>query len=130
MSLPPFAGGSLPIDIQSRWRAESFAAVAMDAQECVVVMDTLWFRQSVLEPQWEHKVMETLHALQVVNVYVPFGAMSLKKAADERMNVIMAEKPFVLKYACQCHQQKACAVTKAYLNWPQHAKRQACNLQH
>jgi len=132
MSLPSVVDPTeLPCPVMSRLRPESFAAVALDDGQCVAVMDTHWFCQSVQEPDWERKVMETLKAFRVTNVHVPYGAMTLKKAADDHMNVIMAERPFHLKYPCsQCTRQRQCAVTKAYLNWRQIVKRQPCTLEH
>ncbi|KAG8170335.1 hypothetical protein JTE90_014797 [Oedothorax gibbosus] len=123
----------MPASIQlvSRFRDEGFAAVAVDDTQCVVVMDTVWFRVSPQEPDWERTVMDALRSLNVKTVYVPYGAMTLKRAADETMNVIVAERPFELRFPCsQCMRNKSCAVTKAYLVWRQHAKRTPCNLIH
>ncbi|KAG8173848.1 hypothetical protein JTE90_016337 [Oedothorax gibbosus] len=122
---------STQCQVISRLKPDGFATVALDDVQCAVVMDTHWFCQSIHEQNWEQKVMDTLKEFRVANVYIPYGTLPLKKAADDGMNVIMAEKPFYLKYNCnQCTRERQCAVTKAYLNWRQIAKRQPCTLTH
>ncbi|GFS31557.1 uncharacterized protein NPIL_30911 [Nephila pilipes] len=118
-----------PVQFQSRLQPGGWAALAIDEGECVVVMDTLWFRYPLIA-QWEQKVMEALVECKVMNVNVAGVSMALKKAAPEHMNVYLDPEPNKLKYPCKMCHKKSCAVTKAYLLWRRLAKREPCNLVH
>ncbi|GFQ85958.1 uncharacterized protein TNCT_75501 [Trichonephila clavata] len=105
------------------------AALAVDESECVVVMDTLWFRYPLV-PEWETQVMAALVECKIMDVYAPGLLLSLKKMAPEEMNVYVDPEPNKLNYPCKMCHKKSCAVTKAYLLWRRLTKREPCNLMH
>ncbi|GFQ84228.1 hypothetical protein TNCT_188971 [Trichonephila clavata] len=68
------------------------AALAVDESECVVVMDTLWFRYPLV-PEWETRVMAALVECKIMDVYVAGLLLSLKTMAPEEMNVYVTQNP-------------------------------------
>ncbi|GFX23054.1 uncharacterized protein TNCV_360681 [Trichonephila clavipes] len=118
-----------PLQFISRHQPGGLAALAVDESECVVVMDTLWFRYPLVA-QWETRVMAALVECKIMDVYVAGLLMSLKRIAPEEMNVYLDPEPNKLKYPCKMCNRKSCAVTKAYLLWRRLTKREPCNLMH
>ncbi|GFY06417.1 hypothetical protein TNCV_3652041 [Trichonephila clavipes] len=66
-----------PLQFISRHQPGGLAALAVDESECVVVMDTLWFRYPLVA-QWETRVMAALVECKIIDVYVAGLLMSLK----------------------------------------------------
>ncbi|GFU74710.1 hypothetical protein TNCV_2431001 [Trichonephila clavipes] len=58
-----------PLQLTSRHQPGGLAALAVDESECVVVMDTYWFRYPLVA-QWETRVMAALVECKVMDVYV------------------------------------------------------------
>ncbi|GFV62636.1 uncharacterized protein TNCV_2528611 [Trichonephila clavipes] len=110
-----------PLQFISRHQPGGLAALAVDESECVVVMDTLWFRYPLVA-QWETRVMAALVECKIMDVYVAGLLMSLKRIAPEEMNVYLDPEPNKLKYPCKMCNRK----TKAYLLWRRLTKREPC----
>ncbi|GFW78494.1 hypothetical protein TNCV_5110351 [Trichonephila clavipes] len=58
-----------PLQLISRHQPGGLAALAVDVSECVVVMDTLWFRYPLVA-QWEKRVMAALVECKIMDVCV------------------------------------------------------------
>ncbi|GFX13543.1 uncharacterized protein TNCV_3136161 [Trichonephila clavipes] len=94
-----------PLQFTSRHQPGGSAALAVDESECVVVMDTLWFRYPLVA-QWETRVIAALIEYKVMDVYVAGLLLSLKRMALEQMNVYLDPEPNKLKYPCKmCHRK-------------------------
>ncbi|GFQ88205.1 hypothetical protein TNCT_361961 [Trichonephila clavata] len=59
MESTSWANAETPLQFIFRHQPGGLAALALDGSECVVVMDTLWFRYPLLA-QWETRVMAAL----------------------------------------------------------------------
>ncbi|GFS69024.1 uncharacterized protein TNCV_4570251 [Trichonephila clavipes] len=95
-----------PLQFISRHQPGGLAALAVDESECVVVMDSLWFRYPLVA-QWETRVMAALVECKIMDVYVAGLLMSLKRIAPEEMNVYLDPEPNKLKYPCKMCNRKA-----------------------
>ncbi|GFT24483.1 hypothetical protein TNCV_3252991 [Trichonephila clavipes] len=81
MEFPSWA--ETPLHFISRHQPGGLAALAEDESECVVVMDTFWFRYPLVA-QWETSVMAALFECKIMDVYVAGLLMSLKELPPKR----------------------------------------------
>ncbi|GFQ93452.1 hypothetical protein TNCT_413931 [Trichonephila clavata] len=83
MESTSWANAETPLQLISRHQPGGIAALAVDESECVVVMDTLWFRYPLV-PEWETRVMAALVECNIMDVYVAVLLLSLKKNGPRR----------------------------------------------
>ncbi|GFR15383.1 hypothetical protein TNCT_267951 [Trichonephila clavata] len=83
MESTSWANAKTPLQFISRHQPGGLAALAVDESECVVVMDTLWFRYALV-PEWETRVMAALVECKIMDVYVAGLLLSLKRMAPKR----------------------------------------------
>ncbi|GFR14243.1 hypothetical protein TNCT_556601, partial [Trichonephila clavata] len=83
MESTSWANAKTPLQFISRHQPGGLAALAVDESECVVVMDTLWFRYPLV-PEWETRVMAALVECKIMDVYVAGLLLSLKRMAPKR----------------------------------------------
>ncbi|GFR08550.1 uncharacterized protein TNCT_17831 [Trichonephila clavata] len=108
MESTSWANAETLLQLISRHQPRGLAALAVDESECVVVMDTLWFRYPLV-PEWETRVMAALVECKIMDVYVAVLLLSLKRMAPKEMNVFLDPEPNKLKYPCKmCHKKELC----------------------
>ncbi|KAG8181325.1 hypothetical protein JTE90_017494 [Oedothorax gibbosus] len=123
------------VKVFSRRRPNDFAAVAIDRDVCVVVMNTLWFQRSIHTPDWENEVLSALKHFEVYDIFTHGFCMPLKKTLQSnslfnQMNIKEITLFHELLYPCKKCQSRTCAFTKAFLLWKKQTKREECNLEH